>query len=198
MRPEDYWISLGENVIGLDVLTEGEHARQAATYQAIAQTITDLKITNVLDVGCNVAALYTFLMMQDYTGDYLGIDSNPYAVEAARLTAPAIEGNLRALDFVDQAFDCVVVKDVIEHLENCEPLREAFRVARQYVILAVYLPFASDETVTIRKMEGYYINAYSWSDIRGLALACGFRWIKRSWPVETNGWQNEMVVWIRK
>lgn len=198
MRPEDYWIGLGENVIGLDVQTEQTAARQAPTYQNIAETIVGLGVNTVLDVGCNVAALYTFLLMQGYRGSYLGIDSNPHAVEVAQHYATARDGNLRALEYGDLTFECVVVKDVIEHLEGLDPLREAFRVAQKYVILAVYLPFTITEPIIVKKLEGYYTNAYLWADVRALAKACSFRWIKRTWPEEANGWQNEVVVWERR
>lgn len=195
MKPEQYWIARGRDVIGTDVLREGIGARQAETYQAISRWIVERDVTQVLDVGCNVAALYMFLMMADYQGSYTGIDTNPNVQNMA--CTPVEAGDLRCLEYGDQDFQCVVVKDVIEHLESYEPLSEAFRVAREYVIVATYLPFALDRSLIQQHKDGYYINRYSRRDIGSVANRCGFNVLDMRTTAERDGASNEVWWWKR-
>jgi SAM-dependent methyltransferase len=81
----------------------------------------------ILDVGCGSAWL------ADHFDDYTGIDASPEAVRAAQAKGRAVvEGDLaQPLPFEDAAFDGVVLKDVLEHLQ--EPVlavREVRRVLR--------------------------------------------------------------------
>lgn len=196
MKPEQYWIERGRDVIGTDVLREGVGARQAATYQAIVRWIIEHGITQVLDVGANVAALYMFLHMADYRGLYVGVDTNPNVQSAACVNVNV--GDLRNLEFGDQEFECVVVKDVIEHLESYEPLAEAFRVARKYVILAVYLPFTNDEPIIQQHADGYYLNRYKRQDVLAFAKRCGFEFCDVSLDLfERDGAPNTVWCWRR-
>lgn len=197
MTPETFWIHLRENVIGVDVLREGTEARQAATYRAIAQWLLQHSVIDILDIGCNVAALARFLAGMDYAGRYFGIDSNPYAVALARQHAYAMEGNLRQVGFQDRWFEAVVVKDVIEHLETIDPLREAFRVAARYVILAVYLPFIDTPSQIKQHEDGYYINTYNRQDVITLAGECGFILAQTVYTQESDGTPNAVYVWER-
>ncbi len=198
MRPEDYWIARGEDVIGLDVLRDGEQARQAATYQAIAEAINDWAIFEVLDVGCNIGALYDWLFAFSKF-DYLGIDTNIHAIQIARKRGLyAGIGNLCYLPYSDRFFDCVVVKDVIEHLENIEPLREAFRVAAEYAILSTYLPWHDAPSRIVQHPDGYYTNTYNRQDVIDLARECGFELVETIATQETNGTPNEVTVWARR
>lgn len=198
MRPEDYWINLGENVIGLDVIADGEKARQAATYQTIAAFIMRIEVDNVLDVGANYGTLVKWL--REFTGPpfegyYWGIDSNPFAVEIGTNIS---QGNLRSLPYPDKDWSCVVVKDVIEHLESIEPLREAFRVSRRYVIVATYLPWHDAPSVIVQHPDGYYTNTYNRTEIVALAKDCGFGLVEDVWALESNGTPNEVTLWERE
>lgn len=196
MNPEQYWRNRGPDVIGLDVLSEDSAARQAATYQAIAHWVMKTRAANVLDVGCNVAALALYLRQQGYAGSYLGVDSNAYALYMVKREQATL-GNLRALPFKDKQFDAVVVKDVIEHLEDYTPLREAFRVASHSAIVATYLPWSTEAAVIERHPDLYFINRYRESDIGELAADCGFRLVETQIIHESNGWPNQVVRWER-
>lgn len=198
MRPEDYWINRGEDVIGLDVLADGEHARQAATYETIARLIYGNQPLLVLDIGCNVAALKDFLEQQRFLGLYVGIDTNKHALKIAQRKALVEVGNLRKLRFSDRQFHSVVVKDVIEHLESPEPLREAFRVSNRYVIIATYLPWHDAPSQIAQHPDGYYTNIYNRQEIIALARECGFELIETIPTKETNGTANEVTVWERQ
>lgn len=196
MRPEDYWIARGEDVIGLDVLTDGESARQAATYQAIVDVVIRRQIKSVLDIGCNVTALKMFLDRYDFQGFYIGVDTNINALSRTGMLLAA-EGDLRQLGFLNEMFQCSIVKDVIEHLESPEPLREAFRVASEYTIIATYLPWHDAPSEIVQHPDGYYTNTYNRQEIIDLARECGFELVETIATQETNGTPNEVTVWER-
>lgn len=195
-RPEDYWISLGENVIGQDVLAEGEQARQAATYRTIAELVVELKVRHLVDVGCNYGVLQWWLKQAGYKGIYSGLDTNEYAIELG--TALGFT-NLHHGDFrTEQGHcDCIVMKDVIEHLESMEPLREIFKAVERYFILALYLPLTYAPTEIIRHPDGYYTNTYNRQEMRQLANECWFHTLKDIQVKESNGMLNEIIVWER-
>ncbi len=195
MNPEQYWIGLGSEPIGLDVLADGEHARQADTYRTIARVIIEWNAHTVLDVGANYGILEDWLQRARYDGEYHGIDSNPYAVAKANQLGHKVEvGNIRdALPVTE----CIVVKDVIEHLENYQPLRNVFQASTRLVILAVYLPFHEKPDVIQRHPDGYYTNTYNGYGVNDLARSCGFEFVETFFTRETNGTSNNIYVWGR-
>jgi SAM-dependent methyltransferase len=81
----------------------------------------------VLDVGCGTAWL------ANHFPNYTGIDGSPEMVAAARKAGhEVLEANVgEGLPFEDGRFDGVILKDLLEHLE--EPMRvarEALRVLK--------------------------------------------------------------------
>lgn len=196
MNPEQYWINLGAEVIGLDVLQDGEDTRQADTYRMIARLVVDSKIRTVLDVGANYGVMEDWLRRAGYEGLYTGIESNFNAVtKAMDLGHPVAIGNIRD---VLPSCDVIVVKDVIEHLEDYQPLRNVFRAAKELVILAVYLPFHDDPDVIQRNPDGYYTNTYNRQGVIDLAQTCGFELVETITAHESNGTANAIYVWGRK
>ncbi len=195
-NPEQYWIDRGADLIGKEILEEGENARQAPTYAAIADEIISRDVVDVVDIGCNVAALLEFLKRRGYGGNYLGIDSNPFAV--ANLIERGIqarEGNLRSLNLSDfRSYSCVVLKDVLEHLESLEPLGEAFRVADKVVIVSFFMPPRVASSSTFRTPQGYYHNLYMESDVLRVAKRFGFVLDKRIDTEEKDGAPNRIYV----
>jgi SAM-dependent methyltransferase len=187
-KPEQYWIDRGKDVIGMDVLRDGNNARQAPTYRAIAQEVlascdADFEVS-ILDIGCNVGALEKFISWAAQNRrievQYVGIDSNPKAVEYCQAMGLDVSiGNLRELPVAQ--FDCVVVKDVLEHLEDLELARGAFAIASKTVIISFFMPPIRDFVdESIKKTEqGYYHNKYNEGKLMLLILSCGFSLVKR-------------------
>lgn len=201
MKPPEHWWTTLPEVIGQDVLKLGQSARQAATYNAVVEAILQARPQKLLDVGANFGILNMWLTIKAGTslwgGTYTGVDSNPQAVALAnRLGNPVIEGNVRSLPFDDRAFDCVVMKDVIEHLESADLLSEVFRVARKRVLIAVYLPWSDDPTMTTI-IDGFYRTVYNKDAMLRLIEGYGFRMASEQSIAEKDGTMNALYFWER-
>jgi SAM-dependent methyltransferase len=85
--------------------------------------------TRLLDIGCGSAWL------ADHFSDYTGVERDPATVErAVALQRNVIQGDIELdpLPFVDEAFEGVVLKDVLEHMRDpVAVVREARRVLAQ-------------------------------------------------------------------
>jgi SAM-dependent methyltransferase len=95
--------------------------------------------SELLDIGCG-----TGWLAEKFTS-YTGIDGSPQAVEIARgLGRNVIEGDVdEPLPFADEAFDAVVMKDLLEHVADPVALaREARRVMRPGGLLFACSPDA--------------------------------------------------------
>lgn len=178
MTPEDYWISRGADLIGMDVLRDGFKARQADTYEAIAQQIPSDEI--VMDVGCNVGALIHFLEFLGNKGGYFGFDTNPNAIRYLEEQGVSCDiGSIRNLDTESKSYHNVVVKDVLEHLESFQLCAEAFRIATERVILSFFMPPIPAPEIIRQTDQGYYHNRYNEREIIAFANAKGWRFQKR-------------------
>lgn len=185
-QPEQYWISRGQDLIGAEILEEKDYARQASTYNAIAAEILDRKIQNVLDIGCNVAALEMFLRMRGYIWGYYGVDSNPNAVEHCKARGLLVqEGNLKEHKSVIGQIECVVVKDVFEHLDSLNSAERAFQLSEKTVILSFFIPPNTEPEVIHQTEHGYYHNKYHEPDLILIAYNLGFKLRKRIDTFET-------------
>jgi SAM-dependent methyltransferase len=81
----------------------------------------------ILDVGCGSAWL------AEHYDDYTGLDASPEAVAAAAARGRRVLRHSAAepLPFDDASFDGVIVKDLLEHVDDpVHVVREALRVLR--------------------------------------------------------------------
>jgi 2-polyprenyl-3-methyl-5-hydroxy-6-metoxy-1,4-benzoquinol methylase len=192
--PEQYWIDRD----GLAGVNDGP-TPQARVYEEIAKRVVELGATKVLDLGCNIGALFFYLVKAGYTAKYEGIDSNPKAVEFAKSYHPANAGfnvgNLRDTKLRGKSQDVVVIKDVIEHLESAALLQDAFQIAKRYVIISTNIPFTNEVSDRIeRTAAGYYLNAYTQGTVKAIALENEF------WPkgmaLISDDLNRENQVWV--
>jgi 2-polyprenyl-3-methyl-5-hydroxy-6-metoxy-1,4-benzoquinol methylase len=92
---------------------------------------------SVLDLGCGAGPYGKILM--DAGHDWRGIDFNPAAAALAHQSGISVEvADATATEFDDDAFDHVLLIEVIEHIdEPSRILEEARRLARRSVIISV-------------------------------------------------------------
>lgn len=92
-----------------------------------------------LDVGCADRSIGSVLGSLE---SYLGMDY-PGTANALYGTRPDVYGDASRLPFADGAFDCVLLLDVLEHVDMPEAaLAEAARVLRPGGDLLLTIPFA--------------------------------------------------------
>ena len=65
---------------------------------------------SVLDIGCGVAHLHTYLKTQGWTGKYLGVDPNKKAIDVIDENINAIHGTIEDLD--DTKYDWAIANGV--------------------------------------------------------------------------------------
>ena len=93
----------------------------------------------ILDAGCGGGAFVEFLGAKGL--QVTGLDRHGIFLDVARLRPGAqgtyVEGDITALPFPDQQFDCTYCLDVLEHVDDAAALAELIRVTRQKIIIAV-------------------------------------------------------------
>ncbi len=93
----------------------------------------------VLDAGCGSGRLFTY-ELRGRASLIVGVDVDPEVAANPNVDAP-VRGDLAALPFADAAFDLVICKHVLEHLERPEePIRELARVLRPGGRLLILTP----------------------------------------------------------
>lgn len=123
---------------------------------------------SVLEVACGSANDYRFLEAYGLARliEYTGMDLCEKNVANARAMFPGarfLVGNVLALDAPDQAFDCCLVQDLLEHLslEGLErALQEISRVTRRQLCLGLFNGHEGDEHL-VRPLNDYHWNSLS-------------------------------------
>jgi ubiquinone/menaquinone biosynthesis C-methylase UbiE len=203
--PEAYWITRKADIIGNATLDELRHTRQIQTYRALYEAVIARKLDNVLDLGCNISALGQLFCDWGYSGTYIGVDSNAYAIETAERVLQALNAphrfycaNIRELPFEARQFPCVVMKDVLEHMEHFHPLlAEAARVSSRYLLVSNFIPWTEGRTIIWRQPQGFYHNLYNRHEVYTAARTLGFRVDEVISTLESDARPNEVVVFVR-
>ena len=201
-KPETYWVLRRGNVVGRASLGQLGQGRQADTYRAVFDAIQDRGVMHVVDLGCNISALGQLLFDWGYAGKYTGFDNNLYALKEGRRALQALgrnyelgQANIRALPFAGNSFECVVMKDVLEHMEDFKPLLgEALRVSSRYAIIANFIPWTEGDSIIRRQPGGFYLNMYSRSEVYGFARARGWQVSQVISALEKDSRPNEVVI----
>jgi SAM-dependent methyltransferase len=124
-----------------DVYQPGLPASPGQHYGALVRFAVEHAGSSILDLGCGYGAYSLALAKQ---GKHcIGCDINlGYLKPALTSGLPVVAAN-SVLPFADRSFDTVLLFEVIEHVPKLDDLlREAFRVARQNVLVTV--PNADD------------------------------------------------------
>jgi SAM-dependent methyltransferase len=100
----------------------------------------ELEGRRILDVGCGIGTYVS--RFRAFTPDAYGVDIDPEKVEIAQRTLPNISwAPAEELPFEDNAFDVVMLHEVIEHVEDDrQAIREAVRCVRPGGKVIIFAP----------------------------------------------------------
>lgn len=133
----------------------------------------------LLDVGC--AYGYVLEAAAAAGLQATGLDFSAFAVDQCRARGfHAVEGSLTALPFPDASFDVVMLKAVLEHVDDpLQGLREAARVLRPGGVIFVIVPDGDyfKNTLTPRTGRNFRPDARGWQhhvyfNSQSFELAC--------------------------
>ncbi|MBT2291540.1 class I SAM-dependent methyltransferase [Paenibacillus albidus] len=150
---------------GLEI--EAEHVHR---YKAISSC---LKNMNVLDAGCGTG--YGSLLMSQYAQNVTGIDISHESVQwcnehySAQENLQFIQASLDNLPFNDSEFDCLVIFEVIEHVDKDIQnrfLKEARRVLKPNGTLIISTPNKSVYTDKSGYHNPYHISEFYLDDFK--------------------------------
>lgn len=128
----------------------------------------------VLDAACGGAVNYETFTNMGLDIQYTGLDRTPKLLEAARRRYPQIdlhEGYVEEMPFEDGEFDIVILRHILEHLEEGYEVavKEALRVASKEVVVVFFLtPTMADDHQLEERPSGdntgytHWWNTYSW------------------------------------
>jgi SAM-dependent methyltransferase len=116
---------------------------------------------SVLDVGCGPGANYEVLDSLGRASTYVGVDASERAIEVARARYP--RGDFRVVDGAHvtdvlgrESWDVVIVRHLLEHLPDFEPvMSEALEASRRLAVFVFFLT-PRDLPLGIRKVNLRY------------------------------------------
>jgi SAM-dependent methyltransferase len=74
-----------------ETLGWGKLAREHVRFAVMADVVREVGAASVLDVGCGFADLFDYLVQEEWTGRYTGIDIVPGLLAAARRRHPTLD-----------------------------------------------------------------------------------------------------------
>jgi len=133
--------------------------------------------TTVLDVACGTCVNYEVFRNFGARCKYTGLDrTKNFLAHARSLYGDSIslrEGRIQEIPFIDNAFDVVIARHILEHLgEGYETaIKEVFRVAAKEAILVFFVDLSDSPEDIIKESEPdengctYFWNTYSHSKL---------------------------------
>ncbi len=154
-------------------------------------------IDSVLDIGCGDG--YLMAQVSPFANEVHGVDPEEQAVDLAKemlggdSKSRVVLGNCYDLPYPDEAFDVVLLADVIEHLKDDDAcLREIRRVLRRTGTLVVTTPQWRSDRVWDERHE----REYQSSELRDL-LSRHFARVDLSffWPLAWTDFCSTRIGW---
>jgi ubiquinone/menaquinone biosynthesis C-methylase UbiE len=112
------------------------HNKRMAILQKIIKSSLNGSRT-ILDVGCGTGEYLSF--SGTFSNQVYGLDVSKHYLNRCQNKSGSklILGDLKHLPFVDQAFDCILCSEVIEHIKpNREVIDEIFRVSSKAILIS--------------------------------------------------------------
>lgn len=141
----------------------GDMSKDEIVFELVKKCINKNSNCKILDIGCGMG--HTSLLLSKLTPQLVGIDISAEGVKVSkeRVNRGFVVADSVRLPFRDECFDCVVMKDVLEHIENdLQAIREVHRVLKYKGILVLYIPYSLDDSISfesiVKKVFGYSID----------------------------------------
>ncbi len=165
-----YWQKI-RNIVGPALKEDFSEIGQKKTRETFENFIVkhSSSKTLFLDAGCNTGVEATRLYENGFKGNYFGVDNNTKAIKFAKKNlkdykkVKFFDEDINKLNFKNQYFHIVLIKDVIEHHQHyVKILSEISRVCKKYLILSMFIKpsFFLGDRIKLHK-DGYYLNRYN-------------------------------------
>lgn len=151
----------------------------------IVKVIGKLNVKSVLAVGCGTGPFYPILKEKYPKIKYKGTDYSKRLIKIAKKEFPEADfevQDMRKMKEKDNSWDLVLAYHALDHSGDWKiALKEMSRIARRYVIVALWRPFVDGETKT--NATGFfgedqyidtYLNEFSKKELEDAMLSAGF------------------------
>lgn len=137
----------------------GDKVRDDSLNESIIKLISPVKDKKILDMGCGIGGYIHFV--KDYK-EFTGIDLSDVAISESnkifgnRPGVRYISMDATNLKFIDDYFDIIIAKEVIEHLpEPQRAIKEVFRVLKPGGLCVVSSPNSDSLHLRVNRILGY-------------------------------------------
>ena len=165
---------------------------------AKVMSMLPVDISNVLEIGARHGVMTGKLARQFGSVTALDLEVPNFQLEGVEKVA----GNVEKLQFQDDAFDCIVCTEVLEHVPDVVSAgRELTRVTRRYVLVGV--PYRQDTRVGRTTCSGCgrinppYGHLNSFDEGRLARVFPGLKALKIEHLAENRERTNALSVWLQ-
>lgn len=143
--------------------------------------------STVLDAACGTCVNWEVFKMRGVPCSYTGMDrSKDLLAHAKQLYGDEIdtqEGYVQEMPFKDAAFDIVILRHILEHLQEGyeAAITEGLRVAKKELIIIFFVDPVNTNEDTIKESEPdehnctYFWNTYSWPKLMNFLVQFGYK-----------------------
>ena len=117
----------------------------------------------ILDVGCGMG--YTSMLLSNITSQLVGTDVSIEGIKVAkeRMGIDVLRSDSIMLPFKNECFDIVVMKDILEHVnDDIQAVKEIYRILRLGGLFILYVPYSLYDSISfesiVKRISGYSID----------------------------------------